>query len=239
MTPALLAAALTTSPRPVVCLDTCVLLDLVRTLLGSPVGPVENLEAAIALTGAAAGTPSRAAVVVTDLVRVGWAQSLADTRPEAVVPNASAAVDRFYHLFDAAKALRRTMPPAPDFTTFPSLVVDLIAVPQSLLGVALTIDRDPACAGRALDRVVNKVKPAANGKAKDALHLEHYLELSRLIGGTGVATRRAFVSSDKEAFWAGKKPPAKPDPDLQANDFGPAGLEFYGSLAEVVRALGI
>jgi hypothetical protein len=236
MSPALLAAALTASPRPVVCLDTCILLDLVRTPLG---WPVENLETTIALTGAAVDTPARAAVVVTDLVRVEWAQSLADARPEAVVPSASAAVDRFYHLFDTAKALRRTTPPAPDFTTFPSLLADLIHVPQSLLGVASTIDRDPACAGRALDRVVTKAKPAVNGKVKDALHLEHYLELSRLMGGAGVSARRAFVSSDKEAFWAGKKPPAKPDPDLQANDLGPAGLEFYGSLAEAVSALGI
>jgi len=252
MTPALLASALTLSPRPVVCLDTCTLFDLVRTMTGHPSRDheaaikssdrppsharlVRDLEAAIKLTDAAVATPARAAVVVTDLVRLEWSQNLTK-----VAAGATVAVWQFYQVLDTAKALGRTLPPPPDFTTFPSLMVDLVLAASALLARGLTLDRDPACAGRAIDRVANKVRPAGeSGEVKDALHLEHYLELSRMLGAAGAPPRRVFVSSDLKAFCVGSKDSPKLDPALAANDFGPAGLEFYVSLGDAVDALRI
>ena len=208
---------LTNNPRPVVCLDTCILLDLVRAGWREPVA---ELRAAMQLLAAIEDAPPRAAVVVTYLIPTEFGQNLAEVRTAA-----DGAVQKAAGLFDAAAVVGRNVTP-PAFSVAPTLVDDMTQAAQWLLGGALLIDRDAACVDRAIDRVVAKAKPAANGGVKDAIHLEHYLALSHAIAAAGVHCRRTFVSSNKADFSTAKNNPQL-DPVLKANDLDPASLEFF------------
>ena len=94
------------------------------------------------------------------------------------------------------------------------------------------LDRDPPCVQRALDRVLAKRRPGHDGKIKDAIHLEHYLELSRLLHAGGFPERRVFVSGNRADFWDGPLPRIHPS---IAADLAGMGLEFFGDLRSAVR----
>jgi len=220
---------LVNNPRPVFCLDTCVLLDLVRAGWREPTA---ELRAAMRLLGAVEDAPPRAAVVVTYLIPREFGQNIRDVRNDA-----DNAVQKAERLFDAAALVWRTVTP-PAFSDAPTLVDDLVAAAHWLMDAARSVDRDAACVDRAVDRVVNKTKPAANGGVKDAIHLEHYLALSHAIAAAGLPCRRAFVSSNKADFSESRTKPQL-DPGLKEKDFDPAGLEFFPRLEAAVGALGI
>lgn len=101
---------------------------------------------------------------------------------------------------------------------------------------ACVLDRDPACVQLALDRVFAKRRPSHDGQVKDSIHLEHYLELSRLLQAGGFAERRVFVSGNRSDFWDGPLPRIHTsiEPDLIA-----VGLEFFGDLRSAVGSLRI
>jgi hypothetical protein len=84
--------------------------------------------------------------------------------------------------------------------------------------------------------VQNKVRPSHAGMVKDAIHLEHYLELSRRLHTAGYP-RRVFVSANKADFWEAKNKSGV-HPDL-APQLAAVGLEFYGVLESALGSLGI
>lgn len=101
---------------------------------------------------------------------------------------------------------------------------------------ACVLDRDAPCIQRALDRVFTKRRPSHDGHVKDSIHLEHYLELSRLLHVGGFAERRVFVSGNRSDFWNGPLPHIHTSlaPDLAA-----VALEFFGDLRAAVGSLRI
>jgi hypothetical protein len=70
---------------------------------------------------------------------------------------------------------------------------------------------------------------------KDSIHLEHYLELSRLLHAGAFPERRVFVSGNRSDFWDG---PPRIHASL-APDLAGVGLEFFGDLHAAVGSLRI
>jgi hypothetical protein len=193
---------------------------------------VAELQAGYRLLAAAGTTPPQVAIVVTYFVPTEFSQNVTEVRREA-----ANAVVRLERLFDAAAVLGRVVT-RPGFSTTPTLAESLVLAAERVLSGALLIDWDPGCVERALGRVVTKTKPAANGRIKDAIHLEHALELGRSVRAAGFPCRVGFISSNKADFGADKNDP-RLDLDLLANDFAPAGLEYFARLEAAVGALGI
>ena len=117
-----------------------------------------------------------------------------------------------------------------------TLVNELTALAQAVMAQAAVLDSDPVCVQRALDRVLAKRRPSHDGQVKDSIHLEHYLELSRLLQAGGFTERRVFVSGNRSDFWDGPLPRihASIGPDLAV-----VGLEFFGDLRSAVGSLRI
>ena len=80
-----------------------------------------------------------------------------------------------------------------------------------------------------LDRVKTKTRPSHSGAIKDSIHLEHFLNLSRLLTAAGFAEPRVFVSSNSSDFALDTSKPEDLHTDL-VPELSAAGLEFFGSL---------
>jgi hypothetical protein len=233
--PALAAvvADLLARPRPVLCLDTCDLLDVIQCVAE---GKARRLEHVRHLVDTLDTHPDCVQLAVSYLVPVEWAQNQASVLAD--VEHKIRRVDE--DVADVHLAWQHTRPPLPGPP--PSyagggLPAALAALAGSVLGWAVVLDRDDTCVGRALDRVQNKLRPSHGGMVKDSIHLEHYLELCRQLHASGFPDRRALVSANKADFWEAKN---KSDvhPDL-APQLAAVGLEFFGNLEAALGSLGI
>src|SRR5438128_1440085 len=179
---AAVAADLLAQPRPVLCLDTCELLMAVQCL---PQRRVVHVEALNRILTFLASNPDRLQVVITDLVPHEWGQNIAEVQQKAGQFLDQA--DQDSALVHGAWAhLGRPLGSSPSAHAATALVNDLTALAQAVMAQACALDRDPPCVQRALDRVLARRRPSHNGQVKDSIHLEHYLELSRLLHAGGL-----------------------------------------------------
>jgi hypothetical protein len=174
-------AELLAKPRPVLCLDTCELLAAVQCL---PQRRVIHVEALSRLLTSLTAKPDRVLVVLTDLVLHEWGQNLADVQEKARRFLAQADQDSGL-VHDAWAHLGRPLATAASTHAATPLIAELINLGQGVINVACVLDRDPVCVDRALGRVLSKARPSQDGRIKDSIHLEHYLELSRQLRHAG------------------------------------------------------
>jgi hypothetical protein len=229
---AVVAADLLAHPRPVLCLDTCELLMAVQCL---PQRRVVHIEALNLIRTFLAATPDRLQVILTELVPHEWGQNIAEVQQKAERFLIQADEDSLL-VHGIWSHLGSPLASTPSAHAATVLVNELTALAQAVMAQACVLDRDPPCVQRALDRVLAKRRPSHDGRVKDSIHLEHYLELSRLLHAGGFVERRVFVSGNRSDFWDG------PLPHMQASiapDLAAVGLEFFGDLRAAVGCLRI
>jgi PIN domain len=225
--------ALSADKVPVLCLDTCDFLDVVRELAEGNLFHVGSFRRILTTLDLA---PGRLGLVVTYLVRHEWERNKIQVGLE---------LEKF--LDDAAtSALRiaeaRKLGNLPALFADPglfdsTLVQKLVELAEDVMNHAVILEKDDSCVALALDRVMDGRWPSHRNEIKDSIHWEHYLELSRQLGAAGHAQARIFVSANKADFWANRDSPAI-HPDLEA-EARAAGLRFFGRLDEALRSLGI
>jgi hypothetical protein len=227
-------AELAPAQRPVLCLDTCVFLDVIT--LGNR-GQADQIGVNKELLEVLTTAPERLQLVVNDLITWEWNQRKEEVRTEA--RKWLIETDRHIQQIHRARAeLGRPLPtPAPRYEE-PQLIEDLTDLALTLLGQAIVLKQDTECVLRAVDRVKAKRRPSHNKQVKDSIHLEHYLEFSRQLVNAGHVQSRFFVSTNSSDFWAEKGQPENPHAEL-VDDLNAAGLQFRGRLPLVMTALGI
>jgi hypothetical protein len=217
-------ADLIAAPRPILFLDTCTLLDIVRA-------PLRDLTAAVR-----AGVELRALAAtgtvrlfVQDIVPGEWADNLPAARRDG-----EAGVRAFIATWQIAADLGQPAPPLPALPPG-TLIDELEQLSHDLLVAADTLDRDHAGMSWAIDRVAAKQKPsAAKGTVKDCHILGHSLRLSTLLAAAGYPNWRLLVNSNRSDFAAPNATVFHPDivPDAAA-----AGLRYAISLEAAVADL--
>jgi hypothetical protein len=230
---AAVVADLLARPRPILCLDTCDLLDIIQCVAE---GKARRLEHICRLIDTLTLRPERVQVVVSYLVPVEWAQNHATVLAD--VDHKMRRVDE--EINEIHLAWERAGSPLPG--PLPSyagsgLPAALAVLAGTILGWAVALDQDDQCVDRALDRVHHKIRPSHDGMVKDSIHLEHDLELCRQLRASGFPGRSIFVSANRADFWEAKtKAGIHPDltPQLTA-----AGLEFFGTLEAALGSLRI
>jgi hypothetical protein len=233
--PALTAvvADLLARPRPVLCLDTCDLLDIIQCVAE---GKAWRLEHVRRLLNTLNLRPDSVQLVVSYVVPIEWAQNqatvLADV--EHKVRRVDEDIADIHLAWQHAGA---SLPgPSPSYARG-GLPAALAALAGTVLGWAVVLERDDSCVGRALDRVHSQARPSHAGMIKDSIHLEHYLELCRQLHSSGFPGRRVFVSANKADFWEAKNR-SDIHPDL-ARQLTAVGLEFFGTLEAALGSLGV
>lgn len=226
-------------PKPVICLDTCDILEVVQCLDWEKEGKpraVTPIEPARRLMNTLAVDPDRAQLVITDLVHHEWNQNIADIQQKAV--NFLAKIDSIVKSpYDAAALSGTTMTFSPSLAAN-SLVSDLVSLSTNLLNQAVRLNREDAQVRLALDRVMSKRRPSHAGHIKDSINFESYLELARQLRAGGFSEPVVFVSKNKNDYW--EPGTSRIHPDLLPDISDPSvQMAFAASIAAALGPLGI
>ncbi len=225
-------------PKPVLCLDTCDFLDVVRCFADSN-SKEANVYHARSFRRALHELntrPDRFQVVITYLVRHEWNQNIAEARDKA--NNHLLEIDHRLDQIAEACGLGKTLPPivSPRLKDL-SLARGLIDLAEALMNQAVVLEKESVCLERALERVMERRRPSHKKEIKDSIHWEHYLEFSRRLASAGHIHERVFVSANKADYWADRNT-ANIHPELE-DEARAAGLKFFGRMDLGLRALGI
>ncbi len=230
---ATVVADLISHPRPVLCLDTCDLLDIIQCVAE---GKPRRLEHVRRLLDTLTLDPDRLQIAVSYLVPLEWDQNQANVLADAEhkVRHVDEDVAAIMIVWQHAGA---PLPvPSPSYAGR-GLPAALASLADAVLSCAVVLGRDASCVSRALDRVHDKARPSHVGMVKDSIHLEHYLELCHQLHALGFPERRVFVSANKADFWEAKNL-SDIHPDLEPQ-LAAVELEFFGTLEAALGSLGL
>lgn len=219
------------NPAPVLLLDNCAILDLIRYTARPKNTP---LPAAAKIAAAVQSTPARCWLVKASLTDKEYADNHPQARDELgrFFTDLQESMDRFR----AACAVLGVACPAP--FGWPAQFVDVhVALAEQLLRTAVSLDGDAAIQQRAFaDRVILKRRPAHAGAIKDAVMVEEYLELARLVRQGGFAGPMVFLTSNTNDFCAADKKALHPD---LTTDFAATQLDLALVWPQAVAMLGV
>jgi hypothetical protein len=230
---AALVDELVSAPRPVLCLDTCIFLDIITTGNRSL---TDLIEVNRRLSDILVTTPDQIQLVVTSLVLREWHQRKDEVRDEARkwLINTDKHILEIHRAWERlGRPLANTRPTYDDL----DLVNRLTSLAQSLLRGSAVLREDMGCIMRALQRVKRKVRPSHNKQIKDSIHLENYMEMSRRLRDANYGQPVVFVSTNSSDFWEDKNTAERPHAEL-ADDLSAANLIFFGRLPLALRHLG-
>lgn len=235
-----LAAQLASGPpKPVICLDTCDILEVLQCLdwekSNSP-RRVICIDAAKRLMDALIVNPDRVQVVITELVDREWTQNIVGIRGKAqeFLKTIDNIVRRVYQ---AAQLHGTGLPVFPPLSAS-TLVADLENRSSNLLNQATRIELDDSLTNRALQRVMSKRRPSHDGHIKDSINFEHYLELARQLRARGFKEPMLFVSKNRKDYWNGDTENIHTDLESEIAD-PTVQIAFFGNLDAAIGFLRI
>ena len=187
---------------PVIFLDTCILLDIIRSVK-------RRLKSwsttAVVLHQGITTPPLRYRLVVSHLVQHEWLSNEKGLLKEAL-NHFTELQEQSNCIHDTCKALGII----PGFTaaTYSSLgiVEQLHALSGRLLDAGMLIEQDTECTMRAMHRVIHNIPPSKKGgEAKDCTILEEYLAVARLLRAGGFDKKLVFCTSNTNDYCDAKK----------------------------------
>jgi hypothetical protein len=217
----------TANPAPVLFLDTCILLDVVRApMRHSP----DEVRVAQQLRTSIGKSPKTIYLVVGSPTQKEWNDNIDDTMKECdqAVNSCNDVVSICGHMGLPAVAPFASRPPA--------LAGILRKLSSGLLGAAMATDHHADALGRAIDRVIGSIIPAKRGGrgAKDAVILEHVVQTTTELRAAGFGGTCVFVSSNTTDFAASGT--SSPHP-LLVPIFAPINLEYATNLTHAEAKL--
>lgn len=185
---------------PVLLVDTCVLLDIIRDVTRKDVQAHHLIAAAALLTAAENGNDLT--VIVADQVRTELAENQHSVEQEArsgltKFQDQVKRINQVAAQFGAATTI--------DTTCLADHVARTVAVLQRWTQVAIAAPAGAEVAGRAMHRVLRAVTPSRKGKesAKDCVVVESYLEVACALRAAGFTGRIVFASSNTDEYHDG------------------------------------
>ncbi|MCI0464824.1 MAG: hypothetical protein L0Z62_48490, partial [Gemmataceae bacterium] len=163
--------------RPVLFLDTCVLLDVIRATLRC-LG-THYVRSAVELRGLLTANPPACALAVASVVPTEWNNHAAHTRDE-VRRHLAKIQDQAAHFHGACHSLGIALGYGVPAYPAANLAGRLFDLSGELLALATRLDPDGGCSTRAIGRVVANLPPSRQGgEMKDCVIVEDCLELTR------------------------------------------------------------
>jgi len=215
---------------PVLCLDTCSILDIMRDPTRDTVRPHDHQAAIDLVTAAEAGS---LICLMAEQVAHEFASHDQHIQDEAE-GNLKKLLDRIERV-----NLLSTVHGAPGVVEIAHLI-DYVARTRAAVGRLLVvldkIPTEPLVTARAFTRVNACIAPATRGKesSKDCLICETYLEAAMALRRDGVTAPIVFLSSNVNDYTTEG---GKLVPDLAA-EFGRLSLTYARSMGQAKYALG-
>jgi len=220
---------LTGSTIPVLFLDTCILLDIVRSTMRD-LG--KYAEEATRLLGLATGSAPSCLIVISSVVPLEWARNI-DKVTHEVTRNLVQMQRQSAHFHDACGALGIGL----DFGRARYEDVELAGalriLSEKLLEASCKLDADHTTRAGAYERVINSIPPALKKQEiKDCVLVEEYLDACRALQSASYQGRLVFCTSNKEDFCLD----STIHPRL-ASEFDEVGLIFKAKLPGALHQL--
>lgn len=211
-------AQLRADDRPVLFLDTCILLDIIRATyrcLG-----IDYVQRAVELRAMLTSDPPQCALVVAWMVPTEWSNNAPAVRDE-VKSHLKKMQDQAQHFHNACATLGIALSFGPPFYPGVGLAEGLYDLSKALLDGSIHLDRDTGCESRGVGRVVAKTPPSKQGgEVKDCVIVEECLELTRQLRTNGFARKCVFCTSNLD-------------------DYGGSGGGLHPTLAAEFAAVGL
>ncbi len=210
--------------RPVLFLDTCILLDVIRATYRCLNACVPRT---VELLGMLTATPPECTLVVASMVPVEWNDNAQNVRDE-VRAHLAKVQDQARHFHEACGSLGIVLTFGRPSYPGVGLAERLYDLSGQLLNLTLRLDPDQGCASRGVARVVTKIPPSKQGgEVKDCVIVEEVLEVTRQLRTNGFTPKCVFCTSNTNDYGA-------PHPALAA-DFAAVNLTFTNSLPWAVH----
>jgi len=211
-------------PTPLLFLDTCAILDLIRVPYRDGL-PLDMIDATKRLLLKAISQPPQLWVVIADQVEKEWQDHERRVSDELKV-EIDKCQDKLTRFSDVLQLLLSTTYPT-HLTQF-SLETHLANLSKEVLEVSLKISQDNELVTKAWQRVQDGLAPAAKGKEEmtDCVIIEHYLEVCQRLRNTGFSQPIIFVSSNVTDYG---NPPKSIRPPLDTQ-FSNLGIKFVTRL---------
>jgi hypothetical protein len=229
-----LSRVILASPAPVILLDTCSVLDIIRAG-GRERCPPGLIPAALEMIDTASKSAPGLWIVVAELVQSEWNDNC--ERVELETRKRINELDQnIKALTEVLRCLVSVLPEGvPNFSRYAvESLLKRLAV--NLLRAAKVLQEDDACSKLANRRAMKGWAPASKGKnsLKDCMIIEHYISLCRQLGEAGFGSKCVFVSSNVNDYGKGGRPLSPLDENFRA-----VGIEYATDLAwasSIVRA---
>jgi hypothetical protein len=226
-------ARLTALGVPILCFDTCTVLDIMRDPTRKTVRRHEQqaaldlvaaMESGRTLVGLVADQVQREFESLADSVGNEAAQALEDLRKQL------ARIDEVVAVFGGTG---RT-----DLQHLDNHVIRARAVVDRLMAAATLAPESPEITSRAFRRLNQARTPARKGKdsMKDCVVIETYLDIVSSLRVAGLTSKIVFVSSNKNDYAGETGRVLKPD--LGA-EFAKVGMEYAPNLAAAKHSVGL
>jgi hypothetical protein len=220
-------AQLRADNRPVLFLDTCVIVDIIRATMRCM--GTNFVQSAIELRGLLSSASPGCALVVASVVSAEWINHAPKTRDD-VRGHLAKIQDQAQHFHAACGALRVGL--AYGLPAYPAANLHdrLFGLSEEILNLAIALDPDGGCAVRAIGRVAAKLAPSKQGgEMKDCVIVEECLELTRQLRANGFTRKCVFCTSNTNDY-------GHPDPNL-AVDLLAINLTFTSNLPWAVHEI--
>lgn len=221
-----LVASIQQAPAPVVLLDTCALLDIVRASHREEPSAA-SVETALSLAERARQDPRGVWLVAAEVVDTEWADNW-----EHVVMQARREIGLLERRIDKLRSVAKHVVPLQPIEVLElerlGIHDHLKDAAHALLRLTHIITPDAQVILRARTRLTTGAPPAAKGKQeyKDCEIFEHYLALGRALRADGFQDGLFFVSSNTKDYGS----PGKLLPRIEA-DLQSAGIDFVTSFS--------
>jgi hypothetical protein len=223
-----IVAAVTSSPAPVVILDSCTLLDIVRA---PRLNIASDVRVAQLFLTSVRKVPKTLHILIGSPTQTEWNDHIVETENDCAGSVACC---------NAVASICTHLGAVPAVAHLPVAVLGLPArlrqLSADLLAAAATMSHNAAALCRAIDRVIASQHPAKPGGkgAKDAVILEHAVEATSKLRAAGFTGTCVFVSSNTKDFAA---PNSTNLHRLLAPLFTPIHLEYATSLTHTEAIL--
>lgn len=214
-------------PAPVVVLDTCCVLDVLRSQhrLHAPRRLVQNAQRAIDL---AAPANRKLHLLIQDEVEIEFNRNVEAVRGELA--------NHFQTLLATGTALLEPADLAAWTSSLISIESDLNNLTNRIIKVSCVVSADPLCMARAQSRLARSIAPGRKGSSNlgDCIIAEHLLEVVTTLRNQGFNDRCIFVSSNIKDFG----PIGSPKTHLD-QEFGNLNIEYLPDIDAAISALNI
>jgi len=215
---------------PVLFVDTCILLDIIRSTNRCLCNYADRASELLRLSSQ---SPPGCLIVASSIVRDEWIANVQQVTDETV-RHLAKIEEQSEHFHDACRALGITAPFAPAKYSQLGLAERLRGLGQQLLDNAIHNDPNQEIQSRAFARVVQNRPPShRGGQVQDCGIIEEYLAVCGRLRQIGYAQPRVFCTSNTEDYCEAG---ATPHPAL-ALEFAAISLKFTANLPWAVHEI--